>query len=118
MDITDTSKQRRETAINLFCERKSSFIYNGVSFRIETFQSRSALIVGSTTDWYPENTTPEMAKEKIEKSKLVLGELILNIPEVANCINDLPRVYRCFTGDERGDYIIAEEDNGLFKWFL
>jgi len=112
MDITGANPARFELGIRLFLEGRGVG-YNEVVFWKD---GDKALHVNSYSDWNVENTTPDMAREKIERSKLVLQELSEKSNEFSGVANRLPHAY--YFCDDRGNagIALAQELNGEFTW--
>jgi hypothetical protein len=116
MDITDASKTRRALAIECFCNHGEAFSYYGVTFYVDKLAPKPMLVVASWSEWLPENTKPDMAREKIERSKAVLEELINQEIDFAICVADKPRILEFLYDYGTGGLLLAQEEDGNFKW--
>ena len=112
MDITGASPGRFELGIRLFLEGQA-VLYNEVVFWKD---GDKALHVNSYSDWNCENTTPDMARQKIERSKAVLEELSEKSNEFSEVANRLPHAhYFCHDCGNAG-IVLAKDLNGEFTW--
>lgn len=113
MDITGTSPARFEFGIRLFLEGKA-ISYNEVAFYNER---NKVLTVSCGSDWNAENTTPDMARQKIERSKAVLEELSGKSNEFSEVANRLPHTYYFVLNVGNAGIVLAQELNGEFTWY-
>jgi hypothetical protein len=75
-----------------------------------------ALQIFSYTEWEPENSTAEMAKEKIQQAKSVLADLSEKSPEFGRVASSLPHEhYFCYEYG-MGAVALAKEVAGQFEW--
>jgi len=98
--------------VELFLEGHS-LVYEGVVFSKDKDR---ALNIQSYTDWEPENTTIEMAKEKIRRAKVVLGDLSEKSPEFRRVASSLPHEHYFCYDYGNGAVALATEIAGLFEW--
>jgi len=112
MDITGASPARFGLGIRLFLEGQA-IVYNEVAF---LKVGDKALNVNSYSDWNTENTTPDMARQRIERSKAVLEELSQKSSEFSEVANRLPHEY--YFCHDYGDaaIVLAQKLNGEFTW--
>ncbi len=112
MDITGATPARFALGIRLFLEGQTVF-YNEVGF---LKVGDKALNVDSYSDWNAENTTPDMARQKIERSKAVLEELSEKCSEFSEVATRLPHEYYFCHSYGDAAIILAQELNGEFTW--
>ena len=112
MDITDATPQRIEIAIDQFIEG-NAFNYHGVVFSKE---KDNCLTVYSYSEWNIENTTPEMAKAKISRSKQVLNDLMDKSHKFKDVALRLPHQYIFCHDYGNGAVTLAKEINSNFVW--
>ncbi len=112
MNITGASPARFEFGIRLFLEGKA-ISYNEVTFYNER---NKVLTVSCGSDWNAENTTPDMARQKIERSKAVLEELSEKSSEFSEVATRLPHEYYFLHDYGGGAILLAQELNGEFTW--
>lgn len=114
MDITDTTEQRFELGIDLFLEGHS-LVYNGVVFWKD---GKKTLHVNSYSDWEMENSTPQMAKEKIERAKAVMEALSEKSQKFSEISKNLPHEHYFCYDYGKGAVALAKEVNGEFTWLV
>jgi hypothetical protein len=112
MNLSDAAPQRIQLGIERFLANES-IAFRGVVFYKE---GERALQVDSYSDWQPEKTTEDHAREKIAQSKIVLQELAALSDDFKKAAQDLPHEYFCCHGYGNGSFALAEEKNGAFKW--
>jgi hypothetical protein len=99
MDITDATPQRIEVAIDQFLEG------NALSFHVYSYSERNI-----------ENTTSDMVKDKISRSKQVLNELMNKSPKFKEVAIRLPHQYIFCHDYGNGAVRLAEEIQGKYVW--
>ena len=112
MDLSDATPQRMQLGIERFLANES-IAFRGVVFYKE---GDRALQVDSYSDWQPENTTEDHAREKIAQSKIVLLELAALSDVFKQAAQGLPHEYFCCHDYGSGSFALAEEKDGEFKW--
>ena len=112
MDINNTTPSRFELGIQIFLEGKP-ISFNDVRFWKEDGKS---IHIDSYSEWDIENSTREMAKEKITRSKAVLADLSGKSPEFERVIRTLPHQYYFCFDYGNGSVALAKEVNGEFTW--
>lgn len=112
MDATDASSQRLKVAVELFLEGQS-LGYEGVVFWKDKDR---ALHVNSYSDWEPENTNPEMAKDKINRAKAILADLSEKSAEFKRVAAKLPHEHYFCYDYGMGAFALAKETAGVFAW--
>jgi hypothetical protein len=112
MNITDTTQPRFELGIQMFLEGQS-VVYHEVLFWMDGVK---VLHINSYSDWNIENTTQEMAKEKISRSKSILAALSEKSPEFSEVANRLPHEYYFCFDYGQGAVALAKEVNSAFTW--
>ncbi|MFA4829476.1 MAG: hypothetical protein WC855_12980 [Thermodesulfovibrionales bacterium] len=112
MDITNTTANRFDLGIQLFLEGQP------ISFEEVLFwkEDEKVLHVDSYSEWEPQNTTPEIAKEKITRSKTILAELSEKSSEFAKVAKGLPHEYYFCYDYGKGSVALAKEVNSQFTW--
>jgi hypothetical protein len=112
MDATDATPQRLKVAVELFLEGQP-LVYEGVVFWKDNDR---ALHINSYSDWEPDRTNPDMAKEKIERAKMVLADLSEKSPEFKGIATKLPHEHYFCYHYGMGAFALAQETKGVFKW--
>ena len=112
MDITDTTPQRIEVAVNLFLDGYP-LKFRGVVF---SKAKDKCLTINSYSEWNIENTTPEMAKDEISRSKEVLNELMNKSQKFKDVAVRLPHQFFFCIDYGNGAVSLAKEINGKFVW--
>jgi hypothetical protein len=112
MDATDATPQRFKVAIELFLEGQS-LVYEGVVFWKDKDR---ALHINSYSDWDADRTNPDMAKEKIERAKMVLTDLSEKSPEFKSIATKLPHEHYFCYDYGKGAFALAKEIKGIFEW--
>ena len=114
MEISEFTGRRYGLAIELFQDRKEGLLYEGVLF----INTGSSIEVNSYSDWEPEKTTEQMAREKIERSKQVMRHLSNNSEEFNKIESTLPKEYVFSYDYHTGAVMLASEVKGVFNWHL
>jgi hypothetical protein len=117
MDITEGSKRQRAVGVKSFCQRKARLSYCDVSFLIEELDENLVLKVRSCTDWQNKDTTEQMAREQIDRSKKVFAVLRKENREFSKCVKGLPVRFQFLVDYGPGAIVLAEELDGVFRWF-
>ena len=112
MDVTDASPQRLAVAIERFLAG-DTIENHGVTF--SRYGGRS-LTVNCFSDWAPERSTPEHAKEKIARAKSVLEALKTQAVSFQASASVLPHEYWFCYNYGQGSIALAKEVDGHFEW--
>ena len=114
MNIDQLSGKRFEIALELFVEGKSSITYKGIVF----YKERDKLSINSYSDFLLENTTKDMALEKIEYSKNILDEIINSVPQFKAHVENSEKEYTFCYDYQTGAVALAFESNSKIKWMM
>lgn len=112
MDISDSTGARFDLGIERFLEN-DPVAYGGVVFCKTKEQS---VHVVSYSDWWPENTSESHAREKIERSKMVLNDLASRSSAFRSIVERMPLEYYCCYDYGKGTIPLAKEVGGGFQW--
>lgn len=112
MDATAATPQRLKVAVELLLEGQS-LAYEGVVFWKDKDR---ALHINSYSDWNPDKTTLGMAKDKIERAKMVLADLAEKSPEFKDVAAKLPHEHYFCYDYGMGAFALAQEIKGVFEW--
>ena len=114
MNIDQLSGKRFDVALELFIEGKSSITYRGIVF----YREKNKLSVNSYSDFLLENTTRDMAIEKIEYSKIILDEMMKSVPQFSANVEGLEKEYAFCYDYQTGAVALAVESNSKIKWIM
>ena len=112
MDITDSSPQRTEVAIEQFLAG-GLLEYEGVRF---SRHGGRTLDVSCFSSWAPELSTPTQAMVEIDRAKSVLDQLASRNASFRVAIEVLPREFHFCYNYGNGSITLAKEVNGRFEW--
>jgi len=112
MDITDSSPQRAEIAIEQFLGG-GLVEFEGVQF---SRHGGRTLEVSCFSSWAPELSTPAQAMMEIDRAKAVLDQLASRNASFRLAIEALPREFSYCYNYGTGFIALAKEVNGRFEW--
>ena len=112
MDVTEASPERLRLGVAQLLEG-NTLSCRGVNFYMP---SPSHLTVDSFSDWQPDRTTEAHAREKIERSKLVLKELAEASAEFKSAVFGIEPEFACCHDYGQGSVVLAKEYRGNFEW--
>lgn len=113
MDITEESQERFNLGIERFLEgRPISF----KGFLFSKARNSAVVHVDSFSDWAPERSTPDMAREKFAESKAVASELANASPAFKAVYESYAHQFNFCYDYGKGAIILATEVNSQFDW--
>ena len=112
MDITESSPQRTEVAIEQFLAG-GLLEYEGIRF---SRHGGTVLDVSCFSRSAPEFSTPAAARKEIDRAKAVLDQLASRNASFRVAIECLPREFHYCYNYANGSVALAKEVNGRFEW--
>jgi hypothetical protein len=113
MDVTNTTPRRLQVAVELFLTGRHPLAYEGV---VLWKDENRALHINSYSEFEPENTTRDMALEKIRRAKLVLEDLCRKSPALKEIASRLPHEHYFCYDYGTGPIALAKEVGDMFVW--
>ena len=124
MKIDTLQGERYNLAIERLIQRKESLVYNDVVLYWEKvwdkerkiISDKEKLIISTSSDYYLENTTITMAKEKIAYSKNILDEIIAKSKMLSEVLDGCDIIYKFGIDYGNGGFDLAIEENHNLQW--
>ena len=112
MDVTDGSDEHFQLGVDRFFSG-DPLAYHSVALRLDRGQ---LLQVDCYSDWEPERSSERHAKEKIERAKAVVAELIGRSRALRLAVENVSHEYYFCYDYGKGTITLAKETDGQFRW--
>ena len=114
MDITDAKEERLRLGVDRFLAG-NSVEYHGVTFYLA---KGATLQIDCYTEWEPERTSEEHAKEQLTRSKAVFADLCSKSAQFNAAAGRLHKEFSLCHNYGMGSIALARETNGQFQWLV